>query len=189
MTETRRRKSENRRRKNVLFFVLFSLLFVFCPLSSVFCQGEEEGKMKVKSNDFEHNKMLDAKFTCQGQNISPQLIFENVPEGTKSLALSVVDPDAPGGSFVHWLVSNIPAGTKEIVQGAPLSSGSTEIINDFGKREYGGPCPPSGTHRYFFTVYALDADNLQGLSKSNFTNEVKGHTIETAEIIGLYKKK
>ncbi len=145
--------------------------------------------MKIKSNDFEHNKMLDAKFTCQGQDISPQLIFENVPEGTKSLALSVVDPDAPGGGFIHWLVYNIPVGIKEIHQGGPPPSGSTEVINDFGKREYGGPCPPSGTHRYFFTVYALDADNLHGLSKSNFTNEIKQHTIETAEIIGLYNKK
>ncbi len=166
--------------------VVLSFLSLLVPKP---IEAREGDKMEVKSNDFEHNKMLDAKFTCQGQNISPQLIFENVPEGTKSLALSVVDPDAPGGNFIHWLVYNIPAGIKEIPQGAHPPSGSTEVINDFGKREYGGPCPPLGTHRYFFTVYALDADNLQGLSKSNFTNEVKQHAIETAEIIGLYKKR
>lgn len=145
--------------------------------------------MEIKSNDFEHNKMMDAKFTCQGQDMSPQLIFENVPEGTKSMALSVIDPDAPGGKFIHWLIYNIPVGIKKILQGGPLPSGSMEVINDFGKREYGGPCPPSGTHRYFFTIYALDANNLHGLNKSNFTSEIKQHIIETAEIIGLYKKR
>lgn len=145
--------------------------------------------MKIKSNDFEHNKMMDAKFTCQGQDISPHLAFENIPPGAKSLALSVIDPDAPGGSFIHWLVCNIPHNTKEIPQGGPLPLGSTEVISDFGKREYGGPCPPTGTHRYFFTLYALDTDNLQNLSKTNFVNEVKQHAIETTEIIGLYKKK
>ena len=145
--------------------------------------------MQIKSDDFKHNKMMNARFTCQGEDISPQLAFENIPEGTKSLALSVIDPDAPGGSFIHWLVYNIPADTKEISQGGPLPSGSIEVMSDFGKKEYGGPCPPSGTHRYFFTLYALDTAELQDLTKATFLGEVKRHAIETAEAIGLYKKK
>lgn len=145
--------------------------------------------MHIKSKDFEHNKMMDAEFTCQGKNISPGLTFEDVPSQAKSLSLSMVDPDAPGGDFIHWLVHGISVNTKEIPQGGPLPAGSIEVINDFGKKGYGGPCPPSGTHRYFFILYALDTDKLRNLTRSNFIDEVKQHAIEAAEIIGLYKKK
>jgi hypothetical protein len=174
--------------KKIIFYTVFMVCFLGFGFQDLI-KAEEGRQMKIKSNDFEHNKMMDAKFTCQGDDISPQLVFENIPQATKSLALSVIDPDAPGGDFIHWLVYNIPADTKEIPQGGPLPQGSIEVINDFGKREYGGPCPPWGTHRYFFTLYALDTDALQGLTKASFVGEVKKHAIETAEIIGLYRKK
>lgn len=147
------------------------------------------GEMKIRSNGFDYNQMINAKFSCDAEDVSPQLSFENVPSGTKSLALLVDDPDAPGGNFVHWLVYNIPADTKEIPEGGPLPEGSVEAVNDFGNKGYGGPCPPPGKpHRYFFTVYALDIRELQNVTKRNFEEKIKNHIIGSAELIGLYKR-
>jgi Raf kinase inhibitor-like YbhB/YbcL family protein len=144
--------------------------------------------MIIKSNDFEDNQNLDPKFTCDGQDISPHLRWGEAPEGTKSFALSCVDPDAPGGDFIHWLMINIPATTTELPQGAALPPGAVEIANDFGKTSYGGPCPPSGVHRYVFTVYALDVEKLDNVTKENFFQKVNECVIDSAQIIGLYSR-
>ena len=141
--------------------------------------------MKLMSNDFKHNEMMDRKFSYRGGNVSPHLKWEEVPNNTKSFALSCNDPDAPIGDWVHWYVVNIPGKTREIPQSGPVPG--EELKNDYGKKEYGGPAPPSGTHRYFFRIYALDITELTGVDKGNFQTEVKKHAIETAEIIGLYK--
>jgi len=143
--------------------------------------------MKLKSKDFLDNSSIPPEFTCDGRNISPQLSWEDVPEETKSFALAVTDPDAPGGTWIHWLVYDISKELREIKQ-ATLPKGAKEVENDFGRKSYGGPCPPSGTHRYFFTVYALDIEHLEGVSKRNFFDIVEGHSIEKAEIKGLYKR-
>jgi len=144
--------------------------------------------MKLKSNDFVDNSSIPSEFTCDGRNISPQLSWENVPKETKGFALSVTDPDAPGGTWIHWLVYDISKELREIERGS-LPEGAKEVENDFGKKPYGGPCPPSGTHRYFFTLYALDIEHLDGLNKRNFLDKVKKHTIEKAAIKGLYKRR
>jgi len=143
--------------------------------------------MKLTSNDFKHNQMMDSKFTCDGKNISPHLKWENAPTGTKSYSLSCIDPDAPSGDFIHWIIINIPASMTEIPQGGPIPG--MEVENDFRKPKYGGPCPPSGTHRYFFKIYALNIEKLEGISKKNFRNKFDEHLLESAEIIGLYKRK
>jgi len=143
--------------------------------------------MKLVSNDFENNGMIDSRFTCDGKDISPHLKWEEVPSGTKSFALSCNDPDAPIGDWIHWYVHTIPSDVNEITQGGPIPG--IEVKNDFGKTSYGGPCPPSGTHRYFFRVYALDVEKLEGVKKKNFREKVKEHTIESAELIGLYKRR
>jgi Raf kinase inhibitor-like YbhB/YbcL family protein len=140
--------------------------------------------MKLISNDFKHNESMDKKFSFRADNISPHLKWEDAPKQTKSFALSCNDPDAPVGDWIHWLVCNIPAETREISQGGPVPW--TELKNDYGKEGYGGPAPPSGTHRYFFRIYALDIENLEGLTKKIFMKEVEKHTIESAELIGLY---
>ena len=147
--------------------------------------------MKLKSKDFVGNSSIPSEFTCDGRNVSPQLSWEDVPDGTKSFALSVTDPDAPGGTWIHWLVYDISKDVRRIDARArgSLPEGAEEVVNDFGKRSYGGPCPPSGTHRYFFTIYALDTERLEGLSKRNFFDRVEQHTIEKAEIMGLYKRR
>ena len=144
--------------------------------------------MKLKSKDFVDNSSIPSEFTCDGRNISPQLSWENVPEETKSFALTVTDPDAPGGTWIHWLVYDISKELREIERGG-LPEGAKEVENDFGKRPYGGPCPPSGTHRYFFTLYALDTERLEGINKRNFLDEVEKHSIQKAAIKGLYKRR
>ena len=144
--------------------------------------------MKLTSKDFVDKGYIPSEFTCDGKNISPELSWKEVPEKTKSYALAVTDPDAPGGNWIHWQVYDISKTLKKIDRGS-LPSGAKEMENDFGRRSYGGPCPPSGTHRYFFTLYALDTENLENLSKRNFFEKIKKHTIEKAEIVGLYKRR
>ena len=144
--------------------------------------------MKLKSKDFVDNGSIPSEFTCDGRNISPQLSWEDVPDGTKSFALAATDPDAPGGMWIHWLVYGISKEVREIAQ-ASLPEGAEEVQNDFGRTRYGGPCPPSGTHRYFFIIYALDTEHLDGLNKRNFFVEIEKHAIEKAEIMGLYKRR
>jgi len=144
--------------------------------------------MKLKSKDFEENGNIPSEFTCDGRGISPQLSWENAPAETKSFALSVADPDAPVGTWIHWLVYDIPKDARSIDRGS-LPKGAKQVENDWGRREYGGPCPPSGTHRYIFTIYALDTERLEGISKRNFFKEVEKHTLEKAVLKGLYKRK
>lgn len=145
--------------------------------------------MEITSKDFKQNQSIPSIHTCDGKDISPHLTWSGAPEGTKSFALTCIDPDAPMGDFVHWLAYNIPATTSEIPQGGPVTAGAREVTNDFGKKSYGGPCPPSGTHRYFFTIYALKVSDLGEVSKSNFLKKVKENQLASAEIIGLYQRK
>mgnify|MGYP005833538239 CR=1 FL=1 len=150
--------------------------------------AEQALALEISSQDFKHNQPMPAIHSCDGHNISPQLSWSGAPEGTKSFALTCIDPDAPMGNFIHWLVYNIPASAKGIPRGGPLPEGATEVTNDFGKISYGGPCPPSGTHRYFFTLYALKTEKLAGLTKDNFIKMVRKNQLATAQIIGLYKR-
>ncbi|MEW5894250.1 MAG: YbhB/YbcL family Raf kinase inhibitor-like protein [Candidatus Omnitrophota bacterium] len=143
--------------------------------------------MEISSPDFEADGMIPARFTCQGEEISPALKIVNIPEETQSLALIVDDPDAPSKTWVHWVVYDMKINGV-IGQGeVPGVQGS----NDFGQLNYGGPCPPGGTHRYFFKVYALDKKlGLgEGLSKEGLIAAMEGHILDQAVLMGLYKKK
>jgi len=111
--------------------------------------------MKLSSPEFKNGYAIPSEYTCDGKNIPPELIIEDIPENTKTLALIMDDPDAPSGTFVHWLVWNIPKETKGIKKGEKIFYPQGK--NDFQKNSYGGPCPPSGMHRYFFKLFALDA--------------------------------
>ena len=142
----------------------------------------------MKSEDFEDNTSIPSEFTCDGRDISPQLSWEEVPPEAKSFALSVTDPDAPGGTWIHWLVYDIPSDIRSIKRNS-LPKGAKEVENDFGKKEYGGPCPPYGTHRYVFTIYALNTEGLEGVGKHNFFDKVEDHTLEKTVLKGLYKRK
>ncbi|NGX52805.1 MAG: putative lipoprotein LppC [Candidatus Anoxychlamydiales bacterium] len=141
--------------------------------------------MKI-SSVFKNNEMIPRKFTCQGEGINPKLVFEDIPKEAKSLALIMDDPDAPNQTFVHWVIYNMPI-TDKIDEASSLG---IKGINSAGAVGYYGPCPPTGTHRYFFKLYALDAMlDLKGeFSKKALEMAMKDHIIEKAQIIGIYIK-
>ncbi len=144
--------------------------------------------MKLKSKDFENGGMIPSVFTCDDRDISPHMAWEDVPENTKSFALIVDDPDAPMGTWVHWLLCNIPPNLRELPQNS-VPSGALQVKNDFGKTNYGGPCPPSGVHRYFFKLYALNIPSLKGINEKNFYDKVKEHKIAEAVLMGKYTRR
>ncbi len=145
--------------------------------------------MKI-TTDFEHNGNIPSKYTCDGEDIAPVLHISNVPAGTKELVLIVDDPDCPIGTWVHWLLYNIPADTT-VIDNNNLPQGVLEGYTDFKRLGWGGPCPPNGVHRYFFKLYALNEKiNLkEGAKKSEIENAMRDKIIEKTELIGLYKRK
>jgi len=142
--------------------------------------------MEITSPAFKHNEYMPAKYTCEGEDINPPLIISGIPERTKSLALIMDDPDAPIGVWVHWVVFDITPITRIEEKSVPGKLGTTNS----GRKDYHGPCPPSGTHRYFFKIYALDTQlNLkEGITKGQLEKAMQGHILGKAELIGLYKR-
>lgn len=149
-----------------------------------------QGKhMTIISAAFQNNGDIPAKYTCDGGNVNPALEITDVPQGAESLVLIVDDPDAPGGAWVHWTVWNIDPKTARVPEhGAP--AGAVEGVTSFGRPGYGGPCPPSGTHRYFFKLYALDAilDLPASADVTALEKAMEGHVLEKAQLIGLYHR-
>ena len=143
--------------------------------------------MKVTSSAFGNGENIPQKYTADGENVNPPISIRDIPEGTKSLVLIVDDPDAPGGTWDHWIVFNIPPGETINENSVP----GTEGRNDFGKNSYGGPAPPSGTHRYFFRVYALDRelDLPAGSTKEQVLEAMENHIIGRGELMGTYSRK
>ena len=152
-------------------------------------------KMELKSKAFEPGGMIPAKYTCDGEDISPPLQWSDPPAGTKSLALISDDPDAPVGTWVHWVVWNIPPSARSLDEKLPkkesLPDGTRQGTTDFRRIGYGGPCPPSGTHRYFLKLYALDTTlNLPGsTTKKDLEREMQGHILGQAELVGKYRRR
>lgn len=146
--------------------------------------------MKITSTSFENNTNIPAQFTCDGSDINPSLEFSEVPTESKSLALISDDPDAPMGTWVHWTVWNIDPKTKEITENS-VPVGAVQGTTSFGEAKYGGPCPPSGVHHYYFKLYALDTTlNLPVSSKKeDLEKAMNGHILAKAELIGLYSRK
>jgi Raf kinase inhibitor-like YbhB/YbcL family protein len=185
-------------RKNIYVLVIVSvLLFCSCKDAEQADSGAEGGKkmdIKIMSSAFEEGDLIPAKYTCDGADISPPLQWDAVPEGTKSTALISDDPDAPMGTWVHWILWNLPADTKELAENVPadeiLPNGARQGTTDFGKIGYGGPCPPSGTHRYFFKIYALDTelDLAAGARKAELVKAMEGHILGQGQLIGKYKR-
>jgi len=146
--------------------------------------------MNISSPAFQANERIPDEYTCQGENINPPLTISGAPEETQSLALIVEDPDAPAGTFDHWLVFNIDSTVTEIGPGSIPPNG-IQVVNGFGQLEYGGPCPPAGPdHRYFFKIYALGAmlDPNLITDKPSLLAAMQGHTLASAELIGLYSR-
>lgn len=143
--------------------------------------------LQVTSTAFSTGGMIPSQYTCDGANVNPPLDIQGIPEQAKSLALIVDDPDAPSGTWVHWVVWNIPV--TEFIEENTVPG--KEGLNDFKKHHYGGPCPPSGTHRYFFKVYALDAllDLPDNTKKAGLEKAMEGHIVASGELMGVYKRK
>lgn len=143
--------------------------------------------LKIRSVAFSHGGHIPPRYTCEGENVNPPLQINDIPENTKTLALIVEDPDAPRGVYDHWIAWNIPPREAISENSRPGIRGK----NSFGNTEYGGPCPPSGSHRYFFKVYALDSDlNIQaGSDKKILEEAMKGHILGSGELMGHYQKR
>ena len=145
--------------------------------------------MEVTSSAFKDGGDIPSKFSCDGANTSPPLQISDVPAAAKTLVLIVDDPDAPSGLFTHWMVWNLSPQTSTISEGS--APGGVHGTNDFGKSGYGGPCPPSGTHRYYFRVFALDRklDLANGAKRSQLDAAMKGHVTAQGELMGRYSRK
>jgi Raf kinase inhibitor-like YbhB/YbcL family protein len=150
--------------------------------------------IKITSPAFNEGGMIPKKYTCDGLDVSPPLTWASAPEGTKTFALICDDPDAPMGTWVHWVLFNLPGNINSLSENIPpqrtLSNNAKQGTNDFGKIGYGGPCPPGGTHRYYFKIYALDTElNLApGITKSNLLAAMKGHILGEGQLMGRYKR-
>jgi len=171
--------------RSLAAFIAILCLFGITGIS----QMENEAHMKISSSKFIEGGNIPAQFTCDGENASPDLVIENLPAAAKSLVLIVDDPDAPRGTFTHWLMWNLKTDLKEIPVNSPPQD-AVQGINDFGKKKYGGPCPPSGTHRYYFRLYALDVvlslppnSDRKALDKA-----IGGHVITKATLMGRYSR-
>jgi Raf kinase inhibitor-like YbhB/YbcL family protein len=178
-------------------FIISQLVLLSIIISA---NAEEVDRiMQLTSSSFENQKGIAKKFTCDGENISPALEWSGVPEGTKSFALIVDDPDAPDPAnprmtWVHWVLYNIPATVSSLLEGVKekdLPKGTFQGLNDWKKTGYGGPCPPIGKHRYFHKLYALDIvlPDLTRPTKAKLEKAMEGHVLSKAELIGLYQRK
>ncbi len=150
---------------------------------------------KILSPTFKYGDFIPVKYTCDGEDISPPLEWKNIPKGTRSFVLIVEDPDAPIGTFIHWIVYDIPGNSTGLIENFPKKpavKGIKQGINDFGRVGYGGPCPPPGKpHRYFFKLFALDIKSLNLPPKARYrdvVNSINGHIIGTTELMGLYRR-
>ena len=193
----------NRPREQYSICQVVVLLTVLClvVMLLVGCKYRErplkEGEMAltVSSSAFKEGDRIPAKYTCQGQDVSPPLAWGEPPAGTQSFALIVDDPDAPGGVFTHWVLFNIPPDSRNLPEAVPtqaeLASGALQGKTDFGRTGYSGPCPPPGRpHRYQFTLYALDQPlGLEGgASKKQLLSAMEGHILAQGQLTGTYQR-
>jgi Raf kinase inhibitor-like YbhB/YbcL family protein len=158
-------------------------------------QQGEITQIRVTSTAFDDGGMIPPRYTCDGDDISPPLRWDAAPDGTRSIALIADDPDAPMGTFVHWVLYGLPPDVRELPEGLPddetLSNGAKQGTTGFGRIGYGGPCPPSGTHRYYFKVYALNVqiDLRAGESKASLLKAMDGHILAQGQVMGKYKRR
>lgn len=152
---------------------------------------EKEVAMYLRSSAFENGESIPKRYTCEGADVSPPLEWGAPPEGTRAFVLIVDDPDAPGGTWVHWVLYDLLGDTRTLPEGNPESLGVAGI-NDFRRTAYGGPCPPRGSpHRYFFTLYAVDVPSLglpRGASRRAVEKAMQGHILAQAQWMGTYRR-
>jgi len=181
-------------RRSVVLWLLL-LLVTACQSSETVTpeiEQEEDMALKLTSPMFAHGEAIPKLYTCDGEDISPPLVWSDAPAGTQSFALICDDPDAPAGVWDHLILFNIPASATGLPEGiAERTDGSVYGKNSWRRLDYGGPCPPSGTHRYFFRLYALDTtlDLKAGASKREVERAMQGHILAQAELLGTYTRR
>jgi len=183
-----------------IVLTLFLLLFLSCAgrqqqlAQPANPQKQTQAEIKLTSSAFKDGEPIPRTYTCDGVNVSPPLEWSGAPGTAKTIAIVCDDPDAPGGTWVHWILYNLPADNIGLVENAPasetLKAGGFQGKNDFGKIGYGGPCPPSGTHRYFFKIFALDSELplKAGATKAELMKAMAGHTLVQGQLIGTYRR-
>jgi len=176
---------------------VFIILSVFMLAAQSFSYSSEEGarmKINVTSSAFKEGGMIPSKYTCDGEDISPDIAWAGIPAGAKSIALIGDDPDAPRGTWVHWVIYNIPPDSKGLPEAVPpdrlLGDGSMQGMNDSNQTGFGGPCPPGGVHRYFFKVYALDTKLSlgPGATKKDLEGAMRDHVLARGQLMGRYQR-
>lgn len=184
-------------KRTFLFLFLTLILVSSCTYTNTTETMEADMALELKSNAFVSGQSIPAKYSCIGRNISPGLTWSDPPAGTQSFALIVDDPDAPMGIWVHWVLYNIPAERRSLEEEIPVTGknvANTNHIfvgtNSSGNIRYDGPCPPGGTHRYYFKLYALDTTIglLPGATKEDVLREMDGHILAQAELMGTFSK-
>jgi Raf kinase inhibitor-like YbhB/YbcL family protein len=158
------------------------------PSAGKITPRQAKANLKLTSTAFTANQGIPAQYTCDGGEAAPPLTWSAVPGNTRSIALLVEDPDAPDGTFTHWLVTGIPSTTTSIAAGAGLPAGAAAAKNGKGDTGYTGPCPPSGRHRYVFHVYALETTIPAPATKDDFLASIQGHVLAEGQLIGMYQK-
>lgn len=164
------------------------------PATSATPTPTEAAVFELSSSVFAPGEAIHSRYSCDGDNISPPLLWAHAPEGTQSYALIMDDPDAPGGTWIHWVLFNIPAEVdslkEDITHEYVLTNSSRQGVNSWGSLGYGGPCPPDGTHRYIFRLYAVDMllDLDPGATKQELLEAVEGHVLADAELVGTYTR-
>lgn len=170
------------------------LAFALAVTANLASEPRKPMNIKITSTAFAEGGMIPKQYTCDGKDVSPPLAWEGVPTAAKTMALICDDPDAPIGTWVHWVLFNLPASTKELAENIPtkptLPNGAKQGRNDFGRFGYGGPCPPGGTHRYYFKIYALDCELKldPGATKAQVLKAMEAHVLAEGQLMGRYKR-
>ncbi len=179
--------------KPIIFFL--ALVLAACTTATISPTSQEAPMtLTLSSSAFSAGKSIPGEYSCKGRNISPALAWTGVPASTTSFALIVDDPDAPSGTFTHWVIYNIPAVSQGLAQGVArqptFDDGSAQGRNSYNHQYYDGPCPPSGTHRYFFRLYALDSrlDLPPGATADQLRKATQGHILAQGELMGTFSK-
>jgi Raf kinase inhibitor-like YbhB/YbcL family protein len=179
-----------------LLFTGLAIIFSACGAGATQTEAAVTTQITITSDAFTNGQSIPAKYSCNGRNISPALAWDEPPTSTQSFALVMDDPDAPMGTWVHWVLYNIPADTRSLqedllVTGKNVDPNAIYVgKNSAGKIGYDGPCPPSGTHRYFFKLYALDTtiNLLPGATKEQVLKEMNGHILAQGELVGTFSR-
>ncbi len=172
---------------SVLGLVVLAVFVALARRQAFEISNNYQPSMQLTSPTIQAEQSIPKQFTCDGNDVSPQLDWSNVPEGTQSFVLVMRDPDAPNKEWVHWVVKNIPDSVTGVEENSVPENG-VEVMNDFGRVAWGGPCPPDGEHRYYFELYALDVEDVSGSSISEVEEAMARHVLDKAELMAVYQR-